>query len=172
MTSIGIARTGPLRAVVVDADHRVRTSLAGLLGTDDGMRVVGDAADPETAVAVCVATEPDVVVMDLRLPDVGDGVALIPAIRDCCPGAAVVVLDWPSATGATTIGAGADLVVSRTMAADDLVVRISEAGRRRRDAFRRPRSGAGGVVDSGPSDAASRADPPVERAYPRRELGR
>ncbi len=58
---------GSLRVVVVD-DHPVfRMGMIALLGSIDGIDVVGEAADVEGAVDTALATVPDVVVMDLHL---------------------------------------------------------------------------------------------------------
>ena len=56
-----------MRLVVVD-DHPVfRLGMVALLGSLDGFEVVGEASDADEAVQCCVATSPDVVVMDLHL---------------------------------------------------------------------------------------------------------
>jgi DNA-binding NarL/FixJ family response regulator len=62
-----------IRVVVVD-DHRiVRDGLAALLGALDGMDVVGTAADGRAALQVVDETVPDVVVMDIQMPEL-DGI--------------------------------------------------------------------------------------------------
>ena len=52
------ATTGPLRVVVVDADDRVRESLAGLLCIGDRLEVVGTAGQAGPALDVIIATQP------------------------------------------------------------------------------------------------------------------
>lgn len=65
--------TATLRVVVVD-DHPVfRMGMVALLGSIDGLDVVGEAADVDAAVDASLALGPDVVVMDLHLGD-GSGV--------------------------------------------------------------------------------------------------
>jgi len=62
-----------IRVVVVDDQDMVRAGFAALLAAQDGIEVVGQAADGESALTVCAETEPDVVLMDVRMP-VLDGV--------------------------------------------------------------------------------------------------
>ena len=64
---------GPLRVVVAD-DHPVyREGLAVLLGSVPGLDVVGTAADGVAAVALALEEQPDVVVMDVQMPEL-DGI--------------------------------------------------------------------------------------------------
>lgn len=60
--------TAPVRLVVVDDHPVVRDGLIGLFGAQAGLEVVGEAADGHEAVAVVSRVDPDVVVMDLRMP--------------------------------------------------------------------------------------------------------
>jgi DNA-binding NarL/FixJ family response regulator len=65
--------SGPLRLVVVDDQEVVRAGFAALLGTQPGFSVVGTAADGAEALRVCRAEAPDVVLMDVRMPEM-DGI--------------------------------------------------------------------------------------------------
>ena len=69
----------PLRVLVVDADDRVRESLAGLLAIGDRVLVVGSAGQAATALALVREHRPDVVVVDPRLPEVDGGLASSPS---------------------------------------------------------------------------------------------
>jgi DNA-binding NarL/FixJ family response regulator len=62
-----------IRVVVADDQPVVQSGFAALLDTQDDITVVGTAGDGAEAVAVCRSTEPDVVVMDVRMP-VMDGI--------------------------------------------------------------------------------------------------
>lgn len=62
-----------LRVVVVDDQPLVRAGLAALLALEPDLEVVGEAADGLAALDVCRATQPDVVLMDVRMP-VMDGI--------------------------------------------------------------------------------------------------
>lgn len=72
--------SAPLRVVVADDQAIVREGLSTLLGVLDEIEVVGVAADGEQAVALALELEPDVVLMDLRMPRC-DGVAATARIR-------------------------------------------------------------------------------------------
>ena len=81
----------PIEVVLVD-DHPVyREGLAMLLGSLDGIDVVGTAGDGRAAVAAIDARQPDVVVMDVQMPEL-DGIAATREITTRHPHVAVVVL--------------------------------------------------------------------------------
>lgn len=78
--------------VVIADDHPVfRRGLKALLDGEDGLEVVGDAADGLSAVSVVLELEPDVVVMDLHMPGLG-GVEAAKRILDVLPSLGVLVL--------------------------------------------------------------------------------
>jgi len=64
----------PLRVVLVDDDSLVRAGLGAVLGVEDDFEVVGEAADGNTALEVVRALDPDLVLMDIRMPGL-DGLA-------------------------------------------------------------------------------------------------
>lgn len=61
-----------IRVVVVDDHPVVRDGLTGMFGAEDGIEVVGEAGDGQEALVVIGRVDPDVVLMDLRMPG-GDG---------------------------------------------------------------------------------------------------
>ena len=67
--------------LVVDDHEVVREGLRALLNRKDGFSVVGEAGTVEQAVAEAAKTEPDVIVMDVRLPD-GSGIEACREIRE------------------------------------------------------------------------------------------
>jgi DNA-binding NarL/FixJ family response regulator len=77
-----------IRVVVADDQEVVRAGIAALLGAQDGIEVVGEAADGAAALAEAARTEPDVVVMDIRMPGM-DGLT---ATRQLTGGPRVLVL--------------------------------------------------------------------------------
>ncbi|WP_111718738.1 response regulator transcription factor [Homoserinimonas sp. OAct 916] len=80
-----------IRVLVADDHPIVRSGIVGLLTTVDDIEVVGEAADGAQAVELASALNPDLVLMDLRMP-VLDGVAATEAILGTNPAIRVLVL--------------------------------------------------------------------------------
>lgn len=80
-----------VRVVLVDDHEIVRRGLRDLLDGEPGIEVVAEAGGVEEALARVSATSPDVVVVDVRLPD-GDGVSLCRALRELEPAPHCLVL--------------------------------------------------------------------------------
>ncbi|WP_306206507.1 response regulator [Actinoplanes sp. RD1] len=80
-----------IKLIVVDDHPVVRDGLRGMFAGDDRFAVLGEAADGAEALAVARAVDPDVVLMDLRMPGM-DGVTAIKALRDQGFRARVLVL--------------------------------------------------------------------------------
>jgi DNA-binding NarL/FixJ family response regulator len=79
-----------IRVVIAD-DHRVvRVGLEQLLSTFDDIQAVGFAEGGEEAIALCMALDPDVLLLDLSMPDV-DGIEVTDQLRDTAPRTRVVV---------------------------------------------------------------------------------
>jgi CheY-like chemotaxis protein len=90
----------PLRLLVVDADRRVRSSLAGLHGLAEQVEVVGSAGHARAALDACESRRPDAVVIDPRLPELPDGIAFIRRLRAERPEVRVVAIAWSAGLGA------------------------------------------------------------------------
>ncbi|MEU8566454.1 response regulator transcription factor [Streptomyces cyaneofuscatus] len=65
--------TAVVRVVVADDEEMVRTALRAILDAEEGIEVVGEAATGAEAVSVVRALRPDVVLMDVRMPEI-DGI--------------------------------------------------------------------------------------------------
>jgi DNA-binding NarL/FixJ family response regulator len=81
----------PIRVLAADDQRVVREGLAMLLGLLPDVEVVGTAADGQEALRLAEQTQPDVVLMDLRMPHL-DGVAATRQLRARCPDVRVIVL--------------------------------------------------------------------------------
>lgn len=81
----------PVRVVLADDHPVVRRGLAALLSSVDGIEVVGQASSGLEAVREAQLLAPDVVLMDVRMPDL-DGVEASRRIAATSPGVAVLVL--------------------------------------------------------------------------------
>jgi DNA-binding NarL/FixJ family response regulator len=88
---MGADVTGPVRVLLADDQRVVRDGLVLLLGLLPQVEVVGSAADGDEAVEKAVALQPDVVLMDLRMPRC-DGVEATRKLREQAPGIKVIVL--------------------------------------------------------------------------------
>jgi two-component system, NarL family, response regulator LiaR len=79
------------RVLIVDDNDCVRMSLVLLLNTYDGIDVVGEADNGETALELGEKLQPDIILSDLMMPDM-DGATVARLARDCCPHAQVIIL--------------------------------------------------------------------------------
>jgi DNA-binding NarL/FixJ family response regulator len=99
---------GPVRVLLADDQRLVRESLGTLLGLLDGIELLATAADGEEAVALCDEHQPEVVLMDLRMPRL-DGIGAIGRLRERHPEVRVIALttyaDDESVLGALRAGA-------------------------------------------------------------------
>lgn len=77
--------------LVVEDYAVVRAGLRALLEAEPDMAIIGEAVDAETAVIQTLALHPDVILMDLMLPDF-DGLYAIQAIRRKSPQVRILVL--------------------------------------------------------------------------------
>jgi DNA-binding NarL/FixJ family response regulator len=80
-----------IRVQLVDDHPVVRAGLAGILAAEPDIELVGEAGSAADAVTVARTVQPDVVLMDLRMPG-GDGVGATVALLTVVPTARVVVL--------------------------------------------------------------------------------
>jgi DNA-binding NarL/FixJ family response regulator len=84
--------SGPaVRVVLVDDDQLMRAGLRAVLSSDAGIEVVGEAATGRAAVGRVRALRPDLVLMDVRMPDL-DGIAATREVLAISPDVKVVIL--------------------------------------------------------------------------------
>ena len=121
-----------IRVLLADDQRVVREGLGTLLGLLDGIELVGTAADGEEAVALAARHDPDVVLMDLRMPRV-DGIEAIRRIRALGPsfgGIAIIGVSGRSGDEAASRAAGADAFLVKPVSPRALATALLEATRR------------------------------------------
>ena len=117
--------TGSIRVLVVEDHNVVRQGLVALLKVVDGLEVVGEAADGVEAVDQFRKHQPDVTLMDLRLPRLS-GVEAIQRIRQEAPQARVIVLTTYDGDEDIyrALKAGARAYLLKGMTSEDLITTI------------------------------------------------
>ena len=117
-------QSGLPRVIVVDADDRIRESLIGLLGISHRVAIVGSAGDAARALDLAAIEQPDIIVIDPRLPDVTGGLACIRRLRATVPGVRVLALCSAEAMDGGQVAATVDGCVRKTFRPDDLMAAI------------------------------------------------
>jgi two-component system response regulator DevR len=114
-----------IRVFLVDDHEVVRRGVADVLSTDPQLSVVGEAKNAAEAMARIPALRPDVVVLDVRLPD-GDGVTVCRDLRARMPDLGVVMLTSYSDDEALfqAIMAGASGYLLKQILGQDLVTAV------------------------------------------------
>jgi DNA-binding NarL/FixJ family response regulator len=122
----------PIEVVLVEDNDVFREALELMLDVTPDIRVVASVGDGETALDVCPRVDPDVVLVDYRLPGL-DGVETTAGLRSACPQASVVVLTATAETGEVQalLDAGAVSCLTKDRELDDIVGAIREAAGRR-----------------------------------------
>jgi two-component system, NarL family, response regulator DevR len=122
--------SAPLRLLVVDDHEVVRQGLVSLLDRREGIQVVAQAGSVAEAVEQANRFEPDIVIMDVRLPD-GSGVEACRDIRAERPSTRVIMLtSYPDEEAVlAAIVAGASGYLLKQIRARDLVAAIETVGR-------------------------------------------
>jgi len=131
LTDQSAGRSVPIRVLVADDHKVVRLGLRTFLGLDADLELVGEAGDGREAVEMVGRLEPDVVLMDLVMPEM-DGIAATAAIRRDYPEVAVIVLTsvLEDASVADAIRAGAIGYLLKNASLQDLhrSIRAAAAG--------------------------------------------
>jgi DNA-binding NarL/FixJ family response regulator len=150
--------------VLVDDHAMFRAGVRAELGSR--VQVVGEAGDPSTAVSVIRAARPDVVLLDVHMPD-GGGLAVLQALGDAVPDTKVLALSVSDAAEdvIALIRAGARGYVTKTISADDLADAVNRVASG--DAVFSPRL-AGFVLDAfRDAPVAPSIDPEIDQLTPR-----
>jgi DNA-binding NarL/FixJ family response regulator len=118
------------RIVICDDQPGFRQLLTLVLGLETGLEVVGEAENGHAVVALVGELEPDVLLLDIAMPE-RDGIDALPDVKRASPGTSVVML---TAFGSETmrrraIDAGADAFLEKGSDVDELVAQIREVCR-------------------------------------------
>jgi len=116
-----------IRVLVVEDHNVVRQGLVALLNVVDGIEVVGEAADGVEAIAQFRARQPEVTLIDLRLPRMS-GVDVIQRIRTETPNARFIVLTTYDGDEDIyrALKAGAKAYLLKGMTSEELITTIRE----------------------------------------------
>ncbi len=123
------SRGQSIRILLVEDNDVFRQALELLLALQDGFEVVGSVADGTAVVAACHELDPDVAVMDFRLPGM-DGVEATKALRRECPRVRVVCLTASASQRELEAleGAGAVACLRKDQELEEIVGAIRDAG--------------------------------------------
>jgi NarL family two-component system response regulator LiaR len=127
-----MAESEPIRVLIVDDHGMVRKGLISYLKNQADLEVVGEARDGKEAIQICEAIHPDVVLMDLIMPELG-GVAATHAIHKSWPEIQVLALTsfQDRELVQDALQAGAISYLLKNISGDDLAeaIRAAYAGR-------------------------------------------
>ncbi len=124
--------TDTIRILIVDDHGMVRKGLVAYLKNRPGLEVVGEARDGQEALAACEETAPDVILMDLVMPELG-GAAATRAVKTRWPHVQVIALTsfQEKELVQDALQAGAIGYLLKNVSGDDLAdaIRAAYAGR-------------------------------------------
>ena len=126
----------PIRILLADDEHLIRTALAQMLELEDDLSVVAEAAQGDLAVTLAVSRGVDVAVLDLQMPKL-DGIAVAEQLAQQLPGCGCVIVTSHGRPGhlKRALAAGVRGFLPKTTSAVTLasVVRTVHAGGRHVD---------------------------------------
>src|SRR5690242_12263731 len=146
-----------IRVLVVDDIPETRDHLTKLLGFESDIDVVGAASSGREAVEMAVRLSPDVVLMDINMPDM-DGIAATEQLTATAPGVAVVMMSVQGEADylRRSMLAGAREFLVKPFSSDELTSSIRQVSARERDKATRLQTVP--VATGGGGGAAAGAD--------------
>jgi two-component system NarL family response regulator len=128
-----VAKPGKIRILIADDHPVVRAGLRAIIDTEQDMIVVAEASDGPSAVAAFARHQPDVALIDLRMPGM-DGAQVIAQIRRQVPNANIIVITTYDADEDVfrAVQAGARGYLLKETVAEDMMgaIRTVHSGRR------------------------------------------
>ncbi len=123
-----------IRVLVVDDIPETRDHLTKLLGFESDIDVVGAAASGQEALEMAARLSPDVILMDINMPDM-DGIAATEQLSSTVPGAAVVMMSVQGEADylRRSMLAGAREFLVKPFSSDELTASIRQVSARERD---------------------------------------
>ena len=123
-TSTGPAarRSRPVGVLVVDDSVIFRTGMSRAVQACDGLELLGEAGDGETALRLVDELEPDLVILDLRMPHI-DGFGVLEQLHGDGPPACLVLVISATLDGGVddeVMAAGADACLSKALSRADI----------------------------------------------------
>jgi len=129
---MSISSSQPIRVMLVDDHTMVRRGLAAFLKAFDDLELAGEAESGEAAIRLCAEVLPDIILMDMVMPDM-DGATATRAIRQQFPQVQVIALTSfkEGDLVKNALEAGAIGYLLKDVSADELVwaIRAAHAGR-------------------------------------------
>jgi YesN/AraC family two-component response regulator len=117
--------TRPIRILIVDDQPRARDSMRALLSTCNGIAEVREARNGREAVDLVGKFQPDVVLIDVRMPEI-DGLKATLLMKALWPQVKVVALSLYPEHRQEALAAGADAFVAKADAWEKLLVTVEE----------------------------------------------
>ena len=114
-----------MRILLADNEPRIRFALRVLLTQQQGVEIVGDAADAEDLMNQAKTASPDVVLFHWRLQHLSE-VDVLSALRSACPQLHVITLSAQPEAHHASLAAGADAFVSKMDPPERLLAAIEE----------------------------------------------
>ena len=118
----------PAHILVVDNDARVRRALCAVIGSSPGLSVAGEVSTGSGACEADEALCPDVVLLDILLPSVHEGLEVLRHLA--AKGRAVVALSIREGLRSAVFAAGATAFVEKYAGPDELLETLREVGAR------------------------------------------
>jgi DNA-binding NarL/FixJ family response regulator len=155
---------GTIRVLIADDQRVVRDGLSLLISLIDGVDVVGSAGDGDEAVRLAQAHQPDVIMMDLRMPGT-DGIAATADLRQRLPDTRVLILttyaDQEAILPALQAGARGYLTKDASAEQIEAAIRAVHAGQIHLDPAIQERLVAV-VISQGPADSPGPSEKPPD----------